>query len=1626
MVQNSMAGLCEDRCAAGSTHFSDGNSEFRHFSEELVAPRQRGRGIVATVHRTWSWASRVLRVSPVFSWRRWLWSLSSGNWLGRLKFSLANPGRRRRTRSVARSAAAVQCLESRVLLAAAPVGLEFRVNTFATGAQNEPSIAMDADGDFAVVWTSTPDPSLFPGGYGIFVQRYDANGNALGGQSRVNTSNFDPQVNSSIAMDADGDFVVTWTSFGLDGGGDGIYAQQYTANGIAVGGWFRVNTWTTGHQSMSRVAMDAGGNFVITWTSEGQDGSGDGIYAQRFLANGDAVGGEFRVNTQTNEDQFTPGMAMNADGDFVIVWSGGREDGRNHSVSAQRFDADGNAVGVEFEVNTGSPDLSLEPSVAIGSGGDFVVTWNSSEQDGSGFGINARRFDANGLALGGEFRVNTWTSADQFGSTVAIDADGDFVVAWSSRNQEAQESGVGDGIYAQRYNANGNVVGDEFLVNTYTTHDQTNPALAMRANGDFVIAWTSLYQDFEVDGVYAQRFVAGSDPGGSAPTAIALSSLTVTEDAAAGELVGTLSATDADPGETFTYELISGPGDTHNDLFAIIGNELRVVTALNLLAPDTLTVRVRATDSTGLPFERSMTLTVTISNPFGRELRINRWTTGNQQFSAVAMSAAGDFVAVWEGQDSAGQDGNNRGVFARRFDALGNPFTDEFRVNALTTGFQGSPAVAMDSSGDFVVVWTSQSQDGDGFGVYARRFETAGTPLGDEFLVNVGTTGNQSSPSISMNASGDFVISWGSAGVGSNGGDIYARRYAANGDPLSGEFRVNALTALVDFTSSVAIDSEGDFVVTFTADSQDLGAEDIYARRYDASGNALGNEFRVNTSTGGMQLNSRIATDAVGNFVIAWETLSDSGGATYEIQARRFGADGSPLGDDFRVNTLTTAHQNHVDLAMDAAGSFVITWTSTDQNQDGSGSAVFARRYGADGAPLSGDFRLNLSSLDGQHHSRVAMNPEGDLVFTWGSFSRDGSSQNDIQARRYGPGSAPTEIVVSPASVSRYANGGRFIGSFGAASANPGEIFTYSLVNGAGDAQNSFFAISGFQLLAAGSLSSLTSETASIRVRATDPAGYSFEQALTIELTNINEAPAIAPLSGISSLSEAASTSARRFVLQFSVIDDGLGINVLSLSGDDAGLFEINGNQVFLRAGVRLDFETNPRLDFTIEVDDSLVGNWPDSSHAVSIALTDVVEAATVIGGFSGSLAYKEDAAPVVVAPGVTITDRDSMNFAFGVLTLRITQNGEAADRLGVRHQGNAVGQIGVVGSAITFGGVTNVIGTFAGGAGSTPLTIDLAAACTQPALKALIQNLTYADVADVPLTSPRRVELTVRGGDGMLSAVSFKTIAVTPTNDVPTVGSFGGTTSFLEAGGSVLVDADASVADPDSANFDTGKLTIRISANGHADDRLTIRHEGTGAGQVDVQTVGTVTNVTFGGVLIGTLTGGTGMTPLVVTFKTAANAAAVQAVLRNLLFSNVSTAPTTLARTLQATLTDGDGGTSPVASKTVSVQAVNTPPTVVVGAGINFARGGAPVLIAAMGTVADPDSANFNGGRLTVQMTANAEATDQLRIVNQGTGLGKIGLSGSNVTFSGTVIGTWTGGDGNMPLVITFTSNAV
>ena len=138
---------------------------------------------------------------------------------------------------------------------------------------------------------------------------------------------------------------------------------------------------------------------------------------------------------------------------------------------------------------------------------------------------------------------------------------------------------------------------------------------------------------------------------------------------------------------------------------------------------------------------------------------------------------------------------------------------------------------------------------------------------------------------------------------------------------------------------SIAMNSLGCFVVAWDGHPSRASEDDIYARLYDPNGVPQGEPFVVNTIRGGPQQWPRVAIGDRNEFVIAWEhDVGDPNAA--EIAARYFDGTGTPLGDQFQLNTYTLDDQRHPDVAMAGDGSYLAAWESN--GQDGSGYGVFA------------------------------------------------------------------------------------------------------------------------------------------------------------------------------------------------------------------------------------------------------------------------------------------------------------------------------------------------------------------------------------------------------------------------------------------------------------------------------------------------------------------------------------------------------------------------------------------------------------------------------------------------------------------------------------------------------------
>ena len=366
------------------------------------------------------------------------------------------------------------------------------------GHQQQPSIAIHAEGG-AVVWQNATSES---GGERIVIQMLSVDYQGLG-TPQIISQNITGQndLNPSVAILPGGSSVVIWES-GPRASRD-IFIRFVGENGRFNTEIMQVNSFDSGIQSNGTIAVSTEGEVLVVWSSNGQDGAGEGVYGQYFNSQGVRVGGEFRVNQNTAKNQSCPRVAFMGGRRFVVAWVGESNNGTNSSgapnlrsnVYGRIISTDGPA-GNEYQLN-GGDIVAGEVTAAGMSGGGFVVGWTQKDELNTRniSDIYARKFASNGLPVEESRKINTFLPGVQREPRLAV-LGAEVMINWSSVGQDSGGVGVRGRMYEG---------GTEFGVNTQENLDQSMPALAANGSGEFVAVWVNTIRaDHSI--LSAQRF----------------------------------------------------------------------------------------------------------------------------------------------------------------------------------------------------------------------------------------------------------------------------------------------------------------------------------------------------------------------------------------------------------------------------------------------------------------------------------------------------------------------------------------------------------------------------------------------------------------------------------------------------------------------------------------------------------------------------------------------------------------------------------------------------------------------------------------------------------------------------------------------------------------------------------------------------------------------------------------------------------------------------------------------------------------------------------------------------------------------------------------------------------------
>ena len=372
------------------------------------------------------------------------------------------------------------------------------VSSDGTGAD----VAMHPDGRFVVAWTG-PDAD----GGGIHAQRYDVDGTALGGPIAVNTTMAGEQQDAAVAARPDGGFVVVWAS--EQAGGQGILARLFDADGAPVGGELFVGEHGDAWWGRPDVGVDAQGGFVVAWNGYW---NGEGVLARRFDPDGTPLCQPFPVDAEAHISYGWPKVAVNADGWFVVA----APRGEWAQTTLATFGPDGEPVAAR------PLETIYRPGLAVDNDGLFVVSYVGSYPDqpvGDPYALYAQTYSVLGAEVGPRVMVSPGKAGgldwNILRSDVATGGDGTYVVTWADYEYRPDGSHE-DGIYAARFDMEGNPLGDEIVVGSLGSEgylQELYPAVGAGDDGRFAVAWQVLWGD----GVLARAFraepPAAQEPG---------------------------------------------------------------------------------------------------------------------------------------------------------------------------------------------------------------------------------------------------------------------------------------------------------------------------------------------------------------------------------------------------------------------------------------------------------------------------------------------------------------------------------------------------------------------------------------------------------------------------------------------------------------------------------------------------------------------------------------------------------------------------------------------------------------------------------------------------------------------------------------------------------------------------------------------------------------------------------------------------------------------------------------------------------------------------------------------------------------------------------------------------------
>ncbi len=398
-------------------------------------------------------------------------------------------------------------------------------------------------------------------------------------------------------------------------------------------------------------------------------------------------------------------------------------------------------------------------------------------------------------------------------------------------------------------------------------------------------------------------------------------------------------------------------------------------------------------------------------SPEGTQYQVAGSAIGDQLSPSISFRKTGGWIA-WHDNVT---DGEGFGVSVRRLTGQLTGMSS-FRVNQRSEGDQENVQILQMSDGGALVVWQGGVKGRQS--IMGRVIKADGRFAGDEFPISSEGLDHRE-PSVAINPSGSFLVTWTADGVDGDLAAIQSRLLSPSGEPVTEVSRLNQFTPFHQRSSGVAAFPDGSFVAVWISEQQrGQNTVDVFARRIQSNGTPNGEEFLVNSGDKPCATPS-IAAFPNGGYVIAWaEHDHTSPGAVWDVASRNY-QNGNPKTASTILNGRRIGFQGFPKIAIVGEEALVVF---RSQGGDGYGEAVVGQWIDSQGQKVGEEFVVNSQTSGDQITPNIASDEQGRLVAVWSTYA--GLSKGmDLASQRYSMSAqsllAPEPPYVFAASSSR-------------------------------------------------------------------------------------------------------------------------------------------------------------------------------------------------------------------------------------------------------------------------------------------------------------------------------------------------------------------------------------------------------------------------------------------------------------------------------------------------------------------------------------------------------------------------------------------------------------------------------